>query len=184
MNVLFVQGGGAGAYDEDAELVVSLQRALGSSYTVHYPRMPDESAPDYAAWKAKILEVSASASGIVLAGHSVGASVLLMYLAEEGPEVAGLFLLAPPYWGEAGWEIDGLAPPETFTSSLPGGLPIFLYGCRDDEVVPFSHTERYAAALPEVTVRVFDEGGHPFGNDLAEVARDIRMLGVNGERGT
>ena len=154
MDVLLVQGGGAGAYDEDAELVVSLRRALGSSYTVHYPRMPDENAPDYAAWKARLLEVSAF-DGEVLVGHSVGASVLLLAVAEEKPEVAGLFLLAPPYWGEAGWEIDGLAPPETFTSSLPPHLPLFLYGCRDDEVVPSAHTGRYAAALPGATVRVF-----------------------------
>lgn len=181
MDVLFVQGGGAGAYDEDAELVASLQNALGSSCTVHYPKMPEENAPDYAAWKAKILEeLSALEGGVVLAGHSVGASVLLMVVAEERPDVAGLFLLAPPYWGETGWEVGGLASPETFTSGLPPHLPIFLYGSRDDDVVPSSHTGRYAAALPGATVRMFDKGGHQFGNDLAGVARDMRMLGTKG----
>ena len=40
--VLFVQGGGEGAHDEDAALAASLQRALGGEYEVHFPRMPDE----------------------------------------------------------------------------------------------------------------------------------------------
>jgi hypothetical protein len=32
----------------------------------------------------------------------------------------------------------------------------------------------YAAKLPQATIRVFDGRGHQFGNDLAEVAEDIR----------
>ena len=177
MNVLFLQGGGAGTYDEDTKLAASLQKALGSSYTVHYPRMPEENAPDYAAWKAKILkELSAFEGGVVLAGHSLGASFLLKYTVEEKPDVTGLFLLAPPYWGEADWEVAEYALPEGYASSLPPHLPLFLYSNRDDDMVPFAHTERYAAELPGATVRVFDSGGHQFGDDLVEVARDIRML--------
>ena len=41
-DVLFVQGGGQGAYNEDAALAASLERALGGEYEVHFPRMPDE----------------------------------------------------------------------------------------------------------------------------------------------
>ena len=33
-DVLFVQGGGKGAYDEDAALAASLERALGGEYDV------------------------------------------------------------------------------------------------------------------------------------------------------
>lgn len=73
----------------------------------------------------------------------------------------------------ARWACVGLA---TCASSLPPHLPLFLYSSRDDDVVPFAHTERYAAELPGLTVRVFDSGGHQFGDDLAEVARDIRTL--------
>ena len=37
--VLFIQGGGAGAHDEwDVRLVDDLQRALGDEYEVRYPR--------------------------------------------------------------------------------------------------------------------------------------------------
>lgn len=167
MNVLFLQGGGAGAYDEDTRLAASLQKALGSSYTVHYPRMPNEDAPEYASWGPKIAEELAALDGaVMLVGHSAGAALLFQYVAEVKPDVAGLFLLAPPYWDA----VDELIP------NLPRKLPLLLYSSRDDEVVPFAHTERYAAELPGATVRVFDSGGHQFGDDLAEVARDIRTL--------
>lgn len=115
MDVLFVQGGGAGAYDEDSKLAASLQRALGSGYTVHYPRMPDEDAPDYEAWKARILEAcSAFAGPYILVGHSLGASFLLRVLAETQLEPAGVFLVATPYWGAPDWEVDAYALPAGF----------------------------------------------------------------------
>ncbi len=76
MNVLFLQGGGAGAYDEDTRLAASLQKALGSSYTVHYPRMPNEDAPEYASWGPKIAEELAALDGaVMLVGHSAGAAL-------------------------------------------------------------------------------------------------------------
>jgi hypothetical protein len=54
--VLFIQGGGEGAYEADAVLAKSLQRALGDEYDVRYPQMPDESNPDMQTWKTKILK--------------------------------------------------------------------------------------------------------------------------------
>ncbi len=177
MDILFLQGGGAGAYDEDTKLAVSLQGALGSPYTVHYPKMPGEDAPDYGAWRAKIAEELAALDRVLLVGHSLGASLLLKYVVEEKPDAAGLFLVASPYWGEADWEVDAYALPDGFASSLPEGLPLFFYHSRDDEWVPFAHVERYAAALPQATVRTFETRGHQFGDDLSEVAEDIRALG-------
>lgn len=39
--ILFIQGGGAGAHDEwDDKLFDSLKRELGDGYEVRYPRMP------------------------------------------------------------------------------------------------------------------------------------------------
>ncbi len=44
--VLFIQGGGAGAHDErDGKLVESLRRELGGRYEVRQPRMPEEGDP-------------------------------------------------------------------------------------------------------------------------------------------
>jgi uncharacterized protein len=112
--VLFIQGGGKGAYDEDAALAESLKQALGHDYDVHFPRMPGEAKPNVQSWKQKIAaELSRSHGNVVLVGHSLGGSFLLKYLAEEEVEkpIAGLFLLAAPSWDEDQWNFDDFKLP-------------------------------------------------------------------------
>jgi predicted alpha/beta hydrolase family esterase len=64
--------------------------------------------------------------------------------------------------------------PEDAAARLAHVPHIYLYHSRDDEIVPFAHLAHYAATLPQATVRELGERGHQFGNDLAEVAEDIR----------
>ena len=177
--ILFVHGAGRGAHEADEKLAVSLGDALGTSYEVRSPKMPDEDSPEIEAWKDRILEELAAMDGeVVLVGHSVGASVLLKYLFEEAVEgpFARLFLVAAPYVGTGGWEVDGYALQKDFASGFPEGLPVFLYHGREDEVVPFEHLALYAEVLPRATVREIDGRGHQLDEDLSEVALDIRGL--------
>jgi predicted alpha/beta hydrolase family esterase len=177
--VLFVHGGGEGAYGEDKKLAENLRDELGVAFDVRYPKMPDEASPDSEAWKDKIARELAALDGeVVLVGHSVGAFVLLKYLTEEAVEkpVAGLFLIAAPFVGTAGWQVEEDALPEDFASELPEGLPVFLYHSRDDEWVPFAHLALYAEKLPQATIHEFDGRGHQFDGDLSEVACDIKEL--------
>lgn len=177
MDVLFVHGGGAGAYDEDSKLAASLQKALGSSYTVHYPKMPGEEAPNYEAWRERMLEeCSDFGADFVLVGHSLGGSLLLKMLVEGQLKPAGVFLVASPYWGTPDWEEASYALPEGFAARLLPGLPLVFYHSRDDEWVPFAHQAIYAEKLPQATIRAFEDRGHQFGSDLSEVAVDIQKL--------
>ncbi|MCI0575099.1 MAG: alpha/beta fold hydrolase [Chloroflexi bacterium] len=176
--VLFIQGGGEGAYEEDEKLAASLQDALGAEYHVLYPKMPNEESPEYEAWKTQISKELAALDGkVILVGHSVGGAVLLKYLLKENvaKPIAGIFLISIPYWGPEDEEADGYTLQEGFASQLPKGLPIFLYHSRDDEWVPFTHLAMYAEKLPQATIREFDGRGHQFNNDLSEVAADIRQ---------
>jgi predicted alpha/beta hydrolase family esterase len=177
--VLFVQGGGQGAYEEDRKLAANLRDALGAEYDLRYPKMPNEESPVYEAWKDRIAKEFAEPDGeVILVGHSLGASILLKYLSEEKAEkpVSGLFLIAPPYWGTEGWEVDEYAFRADFASKLPEELPVFIYYSRDDEVVPFAHLALYAERLPQATICEFDGRGHQFDDDLSEVAREIKRL--------
>jgi len=180
--ILFIQGGGEGAYEEDGKLVAYLRNALSDAYEVLYPQMPNESDPDYEPWKGQIKKELAALEGkAILIGHSLGSSFLLKYLAEEKIEkaIAGIFLMATPYWGGNGWKYEGyetITLPEDFAWKLPSGAPIFLYHSRDDEIVPFAHLALYAEKLPQATIRALDGGGHQFNNDLADVASDIEYL--------
>jgi predicted alpha/beta hydrolase family esterase len=177
-HVLFIHGAGEGAYEEDGLLVASLQNALGPAYDLHYPKMPTEDSATYEDWKAPIeRELATLDDQVILVGHSVGGSVLVKYLSEQQVEkpIASLFLLATPYWGaDEFWKWDEARLPEDVAAKLASIPRIFLYHSRDDNIVPFAHLALYAAKLPQATIRVFDGRGHQFGNDLAEVAEDIR----------
>jgi pimeloyl-ACP methyl ester carboxylesterase len=73
--ILFIQGGGAGAYEADQQLVVSLRRALGTAYELLYPNMPHESESDYRNWKTQIgKKLGHLKNGAILVGHSLGGS--------------------------------------------------------------------------------------------------------------
>lgn len=181
-HVMFLQGAGSGAYEEDKRLVERLQRTLGPDYAIRYPEIPDDGEASFAQWRELIDRELAEVSGpVIMVGHSVGASVLMTWLGERADErkIAGVFLIAAPFWGGDGWRYDGyeeLELPSGIGSELPGELPIFFYHCRDDDVAPFEHLALYAAAIPQATVRGFDAGGHQFGDDLSAVARDIASL--------
>ena len=177
--VLFIQGAGEGAYEEDEKLAASLQESLGVEYKVIYPRMPDEANPEDRPWMAQISKELAALEGkVILVGHSAGGGVLLKYLLKENlaKPIAGIFLIAIPHWAPEDDEDEEYTLREGFASRLPKGVPIFLYHSRDDEWVPFAHLKFYAEKIPQATVREFDGRGHQFNNDLSEVAADIRSL--------
>lgn len=177
--VLFIHGGGDDGYTADALLADSLQAALGPAYHVRYPKMPDEPEPDFG-WGRRIgEEITAIDGPVILVGHSLGSSMVLKYLSENPvqTEIAGLHLIAAPFWGgDEDWQHPPIHLPEDFAASLPPGLPTFLYHCRDDEEVDFSHLGMYAKKLPHATVREILTGGHQLGNDLTLVAQDIKNL--------
>jgi predicted alpha/beta hydrolase family esterase len=178
-HVLFIQGGGGEEdYAADAGLVTSLQDALGDSYWVHYPLLPDDSTPDFGRKKQIGKEISSIKDEIILAGHSLGASMLLKYLSERPvlQKIAGIFLIATPFWsGEEDWK-QGLKLQENFADLLPEDVPVFLYHCRDDEEIPFTHLGLYKQKLPRATARAIATGGHQLNNDLSLVAKDIKSL--------
>ncbi|HEX5498251.1 MAG TPA: alpha/beta fold hydrolase, partial [Thermomicrobiales bacterium] len=160
--ILFIQGGASGAYDEDARLASSLQRALGDDYQVIYPRMPNEADPAYDAYRAAIAAALASLAGpVFLVGHSLGGFFLMRLLAESPPaaSIAGIHLIATPYVGPGGWQDAQYALPEDLAARLPQAVPLYLYQSPDDETVPFAHLALYARRLPDAIIRE-TAGGH------------------------
>ena len=108
--VLLIEGAGQGAYDADQQLASSLRQALGPAYDVRYPAMPDEANAPYAQWQHQIDAALASMQGpAILVGHSVGGSVIAKWMSERGIEkpIAGVFLIATPFWGGDGWRYEG-----------------------------------------------------------------------------
>jgi len=174
--LVFVQGGGAGAHDTDAPLAGSLETALGDRFVLHYPRMPSEANPQMAVWARHIAAACAPVRApLILVGHSLGGACLLRALAEARieVEVSGLYLLAAPARDGADWDFEDLALPGDLARRLVAIRRVALYQCRDDEIVPFAHLALHAKQLPRAVVRARAHGGHQFGEDLRFLARDI-----------
>jgi uncharacterized protein len=157
-NVIFIHGAGEGGYEEDTLLAASLQNELGAAYKVHFPKMPQDETTSYfgSQWPGQIgKEISAVKGEVILAGHSLGASMLLKYLSENPIEkhTAGVFLMAPPFWsGNEDW-VQPLKLQKDFADKLPKGVPIFFYQCKDDEVVPMSQFNIHKKNLPRAVFR-------------------------------
>ena len=178
--VLFVQGGGDGTHDGwDNKLVESLSKELGPGYEIHYPVMPNEADPSYAAWKAALeREIAALESGAILVGHSIGGTILINVLAERVLEYAGaIFLIAAPFVGEGGWTSADIKPRPDIAARLAKEVPLFLYHGSEDEIAPFAHVALYAEAIPGAHVRRLNGRDHQLNNNLSEIANDIRELG-------
>jgi len=177
--ILFIQG--AGNMHKplgSGKLIASLQEQLGSDYHVLAPDMPDPDHPRYLAWRDQIeQELGKLDADVLLIGHSLGGSMLLKYLAEGTYQkpIAGMFLVAVPYWGKQDWELE-YAVPDDFASHLPPIRHLFLYHSRSDEEVPFASLLRYQEHLPQATVRVLDGKHHSFTEGLPLLAQDIKQL--------
>lgn len=178
--LLFVQGGGAGAHDEwDDKLVESLKRELGPDYEIRYPQMPDEDDPRYAAWKATLeKELAALDDRAILVGHSVGGTMLVNALAEQPTErrFGALFLIAAPFVGDGGWASDELKSPHDLGARLPQDVPVHIYHGLEDKTAPPSHAELYARAVPQARVHRLPGRDHQLNDDLRDVAAAIKSL--------
>ncbi len=178
-DVVFFHGAGDGAYEADAVLAESLAAHLGEGFSVHMPRLPEEDGPDDAGWLAEIrTAIEAASSPAVVVGHSAGGYLLLKCLASRpvSTRILAICVIAAPFpGGTPEWTFDGFELPADLAGRLPGEATVMLYASEDDETVPFSHRDRYAAAIPTALTRM-TTGGHQLTDGLELVAADIRAV--------
>lgn len=170
-----------GAFAADRPLAESLQSSLGPDYEVHYPAMPSEDDPGDEMWRRELQqELEKAGDDAFLVGHSVGAYIVVRFIASDrgGPILLGVFLIATPFVGKGGWDMNEMALPEDFAQNISSDLPIFLYHARNDGIVPFAHLGMYRQKIPQATIREFETGGHQLNSDLSLVAADIRRIAV------
>lgn len=148
--------------------------ALGPDYHVQAPRMPDPEDPGHRAWADRITELVSGLDRPVLVGHSFGASTLLKFCAQRQPASRGLFLIAAPFWSP---RFPDFALTPEHVEALQDVAPLVFYHSRDDEVVEFSHLQRYRQSLPGAVFRELDGRGHAFDQaTFPELVADIQSL--------
>ncbi len=99
-------------------------------------------------------------------------------LADEPPKrkLAGIFLVAAPFVGPAGWPNEDIKAKADLGARLPQQTPTFLYHGSRDKIVPIAHVDLYEEAIPGATAHRLLGRDHQLDNDLAEIAKNIRAL--------
>src|SRR5690606_33334812 len=119
-------GAGEGGYEGDKPLAASLQTRVGGGYRMDGTEIHiDEAAPDYG-WPEQIGEkITQANDGVIVVAHSFGASMLLKYLSENTLDrnIAGIFLLAAPFWSGSGAWKAGFRLKPGFADKLPVDVP-------------------------------------------------------------
>ena len=114
--------------------------------------------------------------GAVVAGHSVGGTILINALAVHPPEpeLGAIVLIAAPFVGAGGgWPGKGLGVASDLGARLPKGLRVHVFHGLEDEIVPPSHADLYARAIPQVQLHKLPGCDHQLNNDLGEVVKVI-----------
>ncbi len=110
----------------------------------------------------------------------MGGIFLAKYLSENAfpKKIAQLHLVAP-VCGEFDLppHDDYLADFVFDTGNLKNLEPqvekIFIYGSKDDPLVPFSHIQKYQEYLPQAKLQVFEDRGHFRQADFPELLQNI-----------
>lgn len=177
--VLFIHSAGPqGEHEGSTGLLQYLEEQLESDFQVIAPKMPDPDDPHYLPWKDVLKkEIEALDDGAILAGHSIGGSVLFKFLSEEPPEkpFAKVITIAAPFWGiNSQWTIEDFMLEENFGSHHSQLPEVVLFHSIGDAIVPFNHSEKYLEKLPEAVLKELSGSDHLFMEGLKELAEEIR----------
>lgn len=160
----------------------SLGEQLGSEYELFSPTMPNKQNAKYKEWKIWFeRHFEYLHDDVDLVGWSLGGYFLIKYLIENNTPftVKNLFLLAAPFEvddfnGEDGGDFasdTSLAPVIQEKADN-----IVIMHSKDDFIVPFSHGEKLAKALPEAEFVTFKDKNHFLIEEFPELITKIKAL--------
>ena len=90
--------------------------------------------------------------------------------------LGAIVLVDAPFVGRGGWSADELELPDDLGARLRPGVPVHVFQGLDDQTAPPSHADLYARAIPQARLHLLPGRDHQLGNDLREVAHEIRAL--------
>lgn len=152
----------------------TLQEALGDSFDVLAPQMPNKFNAKYLEWKIWFERMFLFLNDdIILVGHSLGAMFLAKYLSENDfpKKIKALYLVAPPHNQTA--EIADFRLPKSLEKVAKQSSKIFLYHSKDDPVVPFTELAEFQKQLPSAKAQIFNDRGHFNQDKFPELISDI-----------
>lgn len=159
---------------------VGLEDKLGGNYSVLMPTMPNNKNAKYLEWEIwfnKIIPFIQD--GVILVGHSLGATFLFKYLSEQvlDKKVKATVFIAGVYDDSVFEESLGdFKKPDSFKGFIDQAGKVSVFHSKDDQVVPFSQTQILREMIGEYDLHEFNERGHFNQEEFPELAEKIKEL--------
>lgn len=142
------------------------------TYQIIRPEMPNKNMASYKMWKIWFEKIFPylNDEDLILVGHSLGAMFLIKYLWENTfPKKIHQLHLISSVFDESDMDEDEkysgdfAYSPEIIPNIKTQVDQIFLYHSTDDDIVPYSHTEKIKAYVPDAKLITLTDRGHFFG---------------------
>jgi len=152
----------------------SLQTDLGETFKVVRLQMPNKINAKYEEWKIyfhRYLEILGD--DIVLLGHSLGATFLVKFLAEETLKnrISRVILVAAPF-GEKKTRPslgDFIFESSTNFEAINSDLKITLFASDNDKLITNDDVEKYRNVIKNLEVKTLPDRGHFSQNEFPEL---------------
>ena len=159
-------------HEERGKWKNKLPEALGERWRCAFPQMPNKFDAKYAEWAVWFeRHLPFVEDGIVLIGHSLGATFLCKWLSENQfpKSIAQLHLVAP------GWSEGEFMLPNSLEAAQKQCNEVHIWHSHDDPVCAFEkHALRYAVALPSAITHWMNGRGHFRGEEFSEIVEVIK----------
>lgn len=157
--------------------------SLKSTYQIIRPEMPNKNMASYKAWKIWFEKIFPylNDEDLVIVGHSLGAMFLIKYLWENkfAKKIKQLHLMSSVFdesdmSDEEKYSWDFAYDPSIIPNIQNQVEQIFLYHSTDDDLVPYSHSEKIKSYLPNAQLITFHDRWHFFQNEIPEIIEKIQ----------
>lgn len=160
----------------------SLGEKLGRDFDVVIPRMPNANNAKYLEWKIWFEKIIPHLEkGVVLVGHSLGATFLAKYLSEERftKKILATILISAPFDDKNIEEsLADFKLKKDLSRIQKQSGKLILYHSVDDPVVPFSDFLKFKEVLPDATFREFKSKGHFIQKSFPQIISEIKKISM------
>lgn len=158
--------------------------ALSDEYEMMVPTMPNKQYADYLSWKIWFEKLFSylNENKLILVGSSLGALFLVKYLSENAfpKKIDQLHLVAPVLESDGliGETIgDFILDDDKIINIEKQAEKIYIYCSTDDQLTPYTQSEKLKKFLPKANLLIFEGRGHFNQPALPELLENINKLG-------
>lgn len=161
----------------------NLAERLGEGFEVIVPNMPCKQNAKYLEWKIWFEKfIPFLREGVILIGHSLGGLFLVKYLSENtlAVSVRSTLLVAAPY-SSTTRRPEGLGDfvlGDDLSRFASQAGEVVIYHSHDDEIVPYSSSQKYLESIPQADLETFDDRGHFNQETFPELEDKLRELSL------